>query len=109
MSPNFLLIMADQLAAPALSMYGDKIVKAPAIDKLQMGSCLKMHIATCRCVAHPVSLRTGRLPFSIAMYDNASEFMASIPPLLTTCATWAIVLNLLARCISLVVIVARLS
>ena len=31
---NFLFIMADQLAAPALSPYGDKIVKAPAIDAL---------------------------------------------------------------------------
>ncbi len=34
MRPNFLFIMADQLAAPALSIYGDKIVKAPAIDAL---------------------------------------------------------------------------
>ena len=34
MSPNFLFIMADQLAAPALAVYGDKIVKTPAIEQL---------------------------------------------------------------------------
>ena len=32
--PNFLFIMVDQLAALALAPYGDKMVKAPAIDRL---------------------------------------------------------------------------
>ena len=31
------------------------------------------------CGPSRASLHAGRLPFSIAMYDNASEFMASIP------------------------------
>ena len=48
MSPNFLLIMADQLAAPALSMYGDKIVKAPAIDKLAKNGVV-FENAYCSC------------------------------------------------------------
>ena len=81
MSPNFLLIMADQLAAPALSMYGDKIVKAPAIDKLAENGVV-FENAYCNlpmCGPSRASLHAGRLPFSIAMYDNASEFMASIP------------------------------
>ena len=81
MSPNFLFIMADQLAAPALSIYGDKIAKTPAIDKLAKDGVVFKN-AYCNlpmCGPSRASLHAGRLPFSIAMYDNASEFMASIP------------------------------
>ena len=81
MRPNFLFIMADQLAAPALSPYGDKIVKAPAIDALADEGVV-FENAYCNlpmCGPSRASLHAGRLPFSIAMYDNASEFMASIP------------------------------
>ena len=81
MSPNFLFIMADQLAAPALSIYGDKIAKTPAMDKLAKDGVV-FENAYCNlpmCGPSRASLHAGRLPFSIAMYDNASEFMASIP------------------------------
>ena len=81
MSPNFLFIMADQLAAPALSIYGDKIAKTPAMDKLAKDGVVFKN-AYCNlpmCGPSRASLHAGRLPFSIAMYDNASEFMASIP------------------------------
>jgi choline-sulfatase len=81
MRPNFLFIIADQLAAPALSPYGDKIVKAPAIDVLADEGVV-FENAYCNlpmCGPSRASLHAGRLPFSIAMYDNASEFMASIP------------------------------
>ena len=33
-APNILFIMADQMAARALSIYGNSIVKAPAMEKL---------------------------------------------------------------------------
>ena len=81
MGPNFLFIMADQLAAPALSIYGDKIAKTPAMDKLAKDGVV-FENAYCNlpmCGPSRASLHAGRLPFSIAMYDNASEFMASIP------------------------------
>jgi choline-sulfatase len=81
MGPNFLFIMADQLAAPALSIYGDKIAKTPAMDKLANDGVV-FENAYCNlpmCGPSRASLHAGRLPFSIAMYDNASEFMASIP------------------------------
>jgi len=32
--PNFLFIMADQLTALALALYGHKVVKTPHIDAL---------------------------------------------------------------------------
>ena len=38
--PNILLIMADQLAAPALPIYGHKQVIAPNIDKLAKNSVI---------------------------------------------------------------------
>jgi len=81
MRPNFLFIMADQLAAPALSPYGDKIAKAPTIDALAAEGVV-FENAYCNlpmCGPSRASLHAGRLPFSIGMYDNASEFMGSIP------------------------------
>ena len=32
--PNIILIQADQMAGPALPMYGHKVVKAPNLQKL---------------------------------------------------------------------------
>jgi len=79
--PNFLFIMADQLAAPALPAYGDKIAKAPALSRLAEEGVV-FENAYCNfpiCGPSRASLHAGRLPFSMGMYDNASEFMASIP------------------------------
>lgn len=79
--PNFLFIMADQLAAPALRAYGDRIVRSPAIDRLADEGVV-FENAYCNfpiCGPSRASMHAGRLPFSIGMYDNASEFMASIP------------------------------
>ena len=81
MRPNFLIIMADQLAAPALSIYGDKIVKAPNLDSLAQNGVV-FDNAYCNlpmCGPSRASMHAGRLPFLIDMYDNASEFKASIP------------------------------
>ena len=81
MRPNFLFIMADQLAANALSIYGDKIVKAPAIDALGAEGVVfeNTYCNLPMCGPSRASLHAGRMPFSIGMHDNASEFMASIP------------------------------
>ena len=79
--PNFLFIMADQLAAAALAPYGDKIVISPAINALADEGVV-FENAYCNfpiCGPSRASMHAGRLPFSIGMYDNASEFMASIP------------------------------
>jgi choline-sulfatase len=34
--PNILMIMADQLAAPALPVYGHRVVKAPHMSRLAL-------------------------------------------------------------------------
>ena len=76
MKPNFLIIMADQLAAPALSIYGDKIVKAPNLDSLAQNGVV-FDNAYCNlpmCGPSRASMHAGRLPFLIDMYDNASSY-----------------------------------
>ena len=79
--PNFLLIQTDQLAANALSAYGNKTVQDPNIRALA-DSGVVFENCYCNfpmCAPSRASMHTGRLPFSMGMYDNASEFHADIP------------------------------
>jgi len=79
--PNILLIMADQLAAPALPAYGHRLVKAPHIDRLAERGVL-FEQAYCNsplCAPSRCSMMAGRLPSRIGAYDNASEFPAAVP------------------------------
>lgn len=79
--PNILLLMADQLAAPALPVYGNQRVKAPHITRLAEGGVV-FDSAYCNfpiCAPSRFSMLSGRLPHSIEAYDNGSEFPASIP------------------------------
>jgi len=79
--PNFLFIMADQLAAPALPIYGKTNVKTPALNALAETGVV---FDNCYC-NYPIcgpsraSMHTGRMAFNIGMYDNASEFSSAIP------------------------------
>jgi choline-sulfatase len=79
--PNILLIQADQLAANALSTYGNTTVKDPHIRALAdegvvFGNC---YCNLPMCGPSRASMHAGRMPFSIGMYDNANEFHADIP------------------------------
>jgi choline-sulfatase len=79
--PNILLLMADQLAAPALPCYGHPVVKAPHLSRLAQRSVV-FDSAYCNfpiCAPSRASMLAGRLPHSIGAYDNASEFPAEIP------------------------------
>jgi choline-sulfatase len=81
--PNILFIMADQLAAPALPIYGNARTKTPNISRAAEKGVV---FDNCYCnlpMCAPVraDLHTGRLPFSIGMYDNASEFRSALPTL----------------------------
>ena len=79
--PNFLFIMADQLAAPALPIYGHKIVKAPHIARLAESGVV-FDNAYCNspiCAPSRFSMLSGQLATTIGAFDNASEFPASIP------------------------------
>ncbi|MCP5083348.1 MAG: choline-sulfatase [Alphaproteobacteria bacterium] len=79
--PNILLIQADQMAANALAVYGNSTVKAPNIDRLAADGVVfeNCYCNLPMCAPSRASMHAGMLPFSIGMYDNASEFHADIP------------------------------
>ncbi len=80
-APNLLLIQVDQMAANALSAYGNKTVKDPHISALAAGGVVfeNCYCNLPMCGPSRASMHTGRLPFSIGMYDNANEFHADLP------------------------------
>jgi choline-sulfatase len=81
--PNILLIMCDQLAAPALSFYGHPTVKTPHLSELVKDGVL-FENAYCNsplCAPSRFSMMTGQLPSRIGAYDNAAYFPAEIPTL----------------------------
>ena len=80
-APNILLIQADQMAAGALSSYGNKTVKDPHLRRLADESVV---FENCYCnfpICGPsrASMHAMQMPFAIDMFDNASEFSADIP------------------------------
>ena len=79
--PNILLIMADQLAVSSLPFHGHPVVKAPHLNQLAQSGVV-FDSAYCNfpiCAPSRFSMLSGRLPHSIAAYDNASEFPSSMP------------------------------
>lgn len=81
--PNILLIQVDQMAAPALPVYGHPLVKAPHIAALAEKSVV-FDSAYCNspiCASSRYSMLSGRLPSAIRAFDNASEFSSAIPTL----------------------------
>ena len=83
MQPNILFIMADQMASRALPIYGNSKVIAPNLQKLADTGVVfdNCYCNLPMCGPSRASLHTGVLPFSMQMYDNASEFHADIPAL----------------------------
>jgi choline-sulfatase len=80
-SPNFLFIMADQMAALALPFYGHPVVKAPHIAALAEDGVV-FDSAYCNsplCAPSRASMLTGQLPSRIGTFDNAAEFPAAVP------------------------------
>src|SRR5690606_32971954 len=82
--PNFLFLMADQLTAFALRMYGNGVCRTPNLDRLAARST-RFANTYCNfplCAPSRVAMLTGRLPSSVGVYDNASEFSAEVPTFL---------------------------
>ena len=79
--PNILLIMADQLTAQALSMYGNRVCKTPNLDKLAAEGLVFDNCYTNfpLCVPARASMLSGRLAANIDAFDNACELPASVP------------------------------
>ena len=79
--PNIVLIMADQLAPQFTSSYGHPVVKTPHMDRLSERG-MRFDSAYCNaplCAPSRFSFMSGQLVTRIAAYDNASEFLSSIP------------------------------
>lgn len=79
--PNILLIMADQLAAPVLRAYGGRICDTPHLDRLASEGVVFQNAYTPSplCAPGRISFMTGQLPSRTGGYDNAAEFVSSIP------------------------------
>ena len=79
--PNFLLIMADQLAASFLPSYGHRVVQAPALERLAARGVQfsSMYSNSPLCAPARFAMMSGQMNSRIGAYDNASEFAASIP------------------------------
>ncbi|MEM7336093.1 MAG: choline-sulfatase [Chloroflexota bacterium] len=79
--PNFLIIMCDQLAGPALPIYGHPVVKTPNLTQLAAEGAV-FHNAYCNspvCGPSRSSMAAGQLCSRIGTYDNAAEFPSSVP------------------------------
>lgn len=79
--PNILFIMADQMSAKALPMYGHPVVQAPALARLAAEGVVfdKAYCNSPLCGPSRLSMMSGLLPHKVGAYDNAPEFAASIP------------------------------
>ena len=79
--PNFLIVQADQLAARALAAYGNRITRTPAIDALAEQGIV-FENAFCNyplCGPSRASMMSGLLAFNAGVFDNGTEFAATIP------------------------------
>ncbi|ACV68202.1 choline-sulfatase [Desulfohalobium retbaense] len=79
--PNILIIQADQLAAPALSCYGNPVTKTPHLDALVEDGVV-FDNAYCNnplCAPSRFSMMAGQHSSAIGAYDNGAEFPADIP------------------------------
>jgi len=78
--PNILLVMADQLAAPFLSLHGGPAI-TPNIERLAAeGTTFSSAYSNSPlCAPARFMMMAGQLNSRIGAYDNASEFPASVP------------------------------
>ncbi len=79
--PNIILIMADQMSADSLGVYGNLVVKSPFIDALgESGNVFdSCYCASPVCAPSRGGMMAGILPSQIGIFDNGSEFPASVP------------------------------
>ena len=79
--PNILLVMADQLAAQALQLYGNQVCKTPNLDRLAGEGAVftNNYSNNPLCVPSRASMLTGQLSPDIDVYDNANEIASSLP------------------------------
>jgi choline-sulfatase len=79
--PDILLIMADQMAASALPIYGHPLTQAPNISWLAERGVV-FDAAYCPsplCAPGRASFMSGLLPSHTGVHDNAAEFGSDVP------------------------------
>ena len=79
--PNILILMADQLSAAALPVYGNRTARTPHLDALAERAVV-FRSAYCNsplCAPSRYAFMCGRLPSAIGAYDNAAELAAQVP------------------------------
>ncbi|WP_245587881.1 choline-sulfatase [Desulfovibrio inopinatus] len=79
--PNILLLQCDQLAASALSFYGNHVTKTPYMDALAEDGVV-FTSAYCNsplCAPSRFSMMSGQYPSRIGAFDNGAEFPGDIP------------------------------
>lgn len=79
--PNFLIIQADQLSPRVLPAYGNRVAVTPALDRLADRSTVfdNAYCSYPLCGPSRASMMYGLLAFNAGVYDNGTEFAASIP------------------------------
>ncbi|KAJ5662558.1 uncharacterized protein N7477_010174 [Penicillium maclennaniae] len=80
--PNILYIMADQMAAPLLSLHDkNSPIKTPNLDRLASEGVV-FDSAYCNaplCAPSRFVMVSGQLPSKIGAYDNAADLPADVP------------------------------
>lgn len=79
--PNIILIMADQMAAHALSLYGNTVCKTPNLERLAaQGTVFENGYSNNPlCVPSRASMLSGMLSPDVNVFDNANELPSSVP------------------------------
>jgi choline-sulfatase len=78
--PNILLIVADQLSAPCLPAYGNRVAKSPNVDRLSRHGVV-FESAYCnfpQSGPSVMALISGQLPSRVEAFDNGSEVRDSL-------------------------------
>jgi choline-sulfatase len=79
--PTIVLLLADQLTASALPAYGNRVVRAPQLERLgEEGLVFERALcASPLCVPSRAALMSGLLPSRTGAIDNAGELPAGFP------------------------------
>jgi choline-sulfatase len=79
--PCFLVLMADQLAASWLPVYGHPVVQSPWLAELARGGTVfdSAYTAYPLCAPARAAMLTGRYASNVGVYDNAAELRAGAP------------------------------
>tara|TARA_B100001996_G_C18663865_1_gene594126 strand:+ start:678 stop:2243 length:1566 start_codon:yes stop_codon:yes gene_type:complete len=79
--PNIVLIQADQLTSQVLPMYGNNMALVPNITALadQGITFLNSYCNNPVCGPSRASMMSGQLSSAVGCYDNAGEFLSSVP------------------------------